>query len=86
MAQDSSHLVWLDLEMTGLDPDTDVIIEIATVITDKHLNILAQGPVLGEAPPEKKGQMGIWRQEERHLHAAAVLDEDRAPCAGEREG
>jgi oligoribonuclease len=46
MAQDISHLVWVDLEMTGLDPDNDVIIEIATVITDNELNILAQGPVL----------------------------------------
>jgi oligoribonuclease len=46
MAQDISHLVWVDLEMTGLDPDNDVIIEIATVITDNDLNILAQGPVL----------------------------------------
>lgn len=46
MAQDLSHLIWIDLEMTGLDPDNDVIIEIATVITDKDLAILAQGPVL----------------------------------------
>lgn len=46
MAQDPSHLIWIDLEMTGLDPDSDLIIEIATIITDKDLNILAQGPVL----------------------------------------
>ncbi|WP_333876328.1 oligoribonuclease [Methylobacter sp.] len=46
MAQDSSHLIWIDLEMTGLDPDNDLIIEIATIVTDKNLNILAQGPVL----------------------------------------
>lgn len=46
MAQDSSHLIWVDLEMTGLDPDNDLIIEIATIITDKDLVILAQGPVL----------------------------------------
>ncbi len=46
MAQDLSHLIWIDLEMTGLDPDNDQIIEIATVITDKNLVILAQGPVL----------------------------------------
>jgi oligoribonuclease len=45
MAQDSSHLIWVDLEMTGLDPDNDLIIEIATIVTDKNLNILAQGPV-----------------------------------------
>ncbi len=40
-----SNLIWIDLEMTGLNPDTDRIIEIATVVTDAHLNILAEGPV-----------------------------------------
>lgn len=40
------NLIWIDLEMTGLNPDTDRIIEIATVVTDAHLNILAEGPVL----------------------------------------
>ena len=39
------NLVWIDLEMTGLDPDTDLIIEIATVVTDRHLAVLAEGPV-----------------------------------------
>lgn len=42
----AGNLVWIDLEMTGLNPDTDRIIEIATVVTDAHLNILAEGPVL----------------------------------------
>jgi oligoribonuclease len=41
----SDHLIWIDLEMTGLRPDSDVIIEIATVVTDKELVILADGPV-----------------------------------------
>lgn len=45
MAQDVDNLIWIDLEMTGLDPDKDLIIEIATVVTDKNLNILAEGPV-----------------------------------------
>ena len=39
------NLVWIDMEMTGLDPDTDRIIEVAAVVTDANLNILAQGPV-----------------------------------------
>src|SRR5574343_1554719 len=46
MAQDANNLIWIDLEMTGLDPDNDLIIEIATVVTDKNLNILAEGPVI----------------------------------------
>lgn len=50
----ASNLVWLDLEMTGLDHNNDVIIEIATIITDKDLNILAEGPNLAIAQPENK--------------------------------
>jgi len=42
----STNLIWIDLEMTGLSPEYDSIIEIATVVTDKHLNELAEGPVL----------------------------------------
>lgn len=42
---DENNLIWIDLEMTGLDPDKDVIIEIATLVTDSKLNILAEGPV-----------------------------------------
>ena len=40
------NLIWIDLEMTGLSPDTDVIIEIATVVTNSQLEVLAEGPVL----------------------------------------
>jgi len=40
------NLAWIDLEMTGLDPGKDLIIEIATVVTDKHLVVLAEGPVI----------------------------------------
>ncbi|MBI1425398.1 MAG: oligoribonuclease [Gammaproteobacteria bacterium] len=46
MPQDSNNLIWIDLEMTGLDTQNDVIIEIATIVTDSQLNILAEGPML----------------------------------------
>jgi len=45
MAVNDTNLIWLDLEMTGLEPKTDVILEMATIVTDSQLNILAEGPV-----------------------------------------
>lgn len=44
--QNPQNLIWIDLEMTGLDPDRDVIIEMATIVTDSELNILEEGPVI----------------------------------------
>ena len=46
MAQDKNNLIWIDMEMTGLNPDTDCIIEVALVVTDSQLNVVAEGPVL----------------------------------------
>jgi oligoribonuclease len=44
--QNPQNLIWIDLEMTGLDPEKDVIIEMATIVTDNELNVLAEGPVI----------------------------------------
>lgn len=52
MAISPNNLIWIDLEMTGLDPQNDRIIEIATVVTDSELNELAQGPVLAIHQPD----------------------------------
>ena len=46
MTQDAQNLVWVDMEMTGLDPDTDRVLEIAILVTDSNLNLLAEGPVI----------------------------------------
>ena len=46
MSANENNLIWIDLEMTGLDPERDRIIEIATLVTDANLNILAEGPTI----------------------------------------
>ncbi|MGY6772730.1 oligoribonuclease [Gallibacterium genomosp. 1] len=63
MQLDKQNLIWIDLEMTGLDPNKDRIIEIATIITDKNLNILAEGPVLAIKQDDKVlAGMNEWCQ------------------------
>jgi len=52
MAQDANNLIWLDMEMTGLEPDTDRIIEVAMVVTDSQLNVLAESPVVAIHQPD----------------------------------
>ncbi len=65
MAQDPQNLIWIDLEMTGLDPQNDVIIEIASVVTDKDLNVLAEGPVLAVHQPEEAlARMDDWNKKQ----------------------
>jgi len=52
MTQSADNLIWIDLEMTGLDPDADFIIEIATVVTDPGLAVLGEGPVIAISQPD----------------------------------
>jgi oligoribonuclease len=57
------NLVWVDMEMTGLDPDTDRIIEVAVVVTDMHLNLLAEGPVFAiHQSDETLDKMDAWNK------------------------
>jgi oligoribonuclease len=53
MKKNSHNLIWIDLEMTGLDTFNDRIIEIATIVTDKDLNIIEEGPVVAIKTPQK---------------------------------
>jgi oligoribonuclease len=67
------YLVWIDCEMTGLDPMENVLLEIATIITDYHLNIIARGPVLAIRQTEKKLQMmDAWNR--RTHRKSGLLD------------
>ena len=57
------NLVWVDLEMTGLEPDTDRIIEVAVVVTDMHLNTIAEGPVFAiHQSDETLDKMDAWNK------------------------
>ncbi|HCR97612.1 MULTISPECIES: oligoribonuclease [Halomonas] len=59
----SDLLVWIDLEMTGLDPDKERIIEVATLVTDADLNVVAEGPVIAVKQPDSLlAQMDDWNQ------------------------
>ncbi len=83
----TDKLVWMDLEMTGLDPATCTIIEIATIVTDGQLNVLEQGPNLAiRQPPELFATMDDWNQRQhtqsglwkRVLDSTISLDEAEA--------
>ena len=71
MSRNDDNLIWVDLEMTGLDPDHDQIIEIASIVTNAELETLAEGPVIAIQQPESLlAQMDDWNREH---HTASGL-------------
>jgi len=74
MSTKDGKLIWVDLEMTGLNPDMDKIVEIATIITDANLNVLAEGPdFVIYQPPEIINNMIAWNKE--HFASSGLLNE-----------
>jgi oligoribonuclease len=72
MSDKSQNLIWIDLEMTGLDTQQDVIIEIATVVTDANLDVLAEGPSLAIFQPEEiLKDMDEWNTKQHHVSGLA---------------
>lgn len=63
MAQNTEHLVWVDMEMTGLNPETDRIIEVAVVVTDKNLDVVAESPSFAVHQPDTMlDAMDAWNK------------------------
>jgi len=73
----SNYLIWIDLEMTGLNPEKHVIVEIATIVTDDQLNIVAEGPEIAITHPENiLAAMEEWSRE--HHQSSGLLDRVKA--------
>lgn len=82
------NLIWIDLEMTGLDPENNRIIEIATIVTDLHLNVLAEGPMLAISQPKiLLDEMDAWntRQHNQSGLVKRVLDSDVSEAQAEQQ-
>jgi len=84
MAADPNNLIWIDMEMTGLQPDSDRVIEIAMLVTDPQLNVLATGPLLVvHQPDEVLDAMDSWN---KSTHAkSGLIDRVRASALSEAE-
>ena len=82
--QNASNLVWVDMEMTGLDPDGDVVIEIATIVTDTDLNTLAEGPVIAvHQSDERLAGMDEWNT--THHTRSGLVDRVKASQYDEQQ-
>ena len=80
------NLIWIDLEMTGLDPDQDVIIEIATIVTDSNLNVLAEGPVFAVKQPDALlDGMDEWNTRQHNQSGLVQRVKDSTISAAEAE-
>ncbi len=86
--KNNQNLIWIDLEMTGLDPEIERIIEIATVVTDAHLNIIAEGPVLAiSQPPSLLDAMDEWNTRQHHKSGLVqrVIDSDISEAQAQQQ-
>ncbi|EJD6410688.1 oligoribonuclease [Providencia rettgeri] len=84
MQKNENNLIWIDLEMTGLDPVRDRIIEIATIVTDSHLNILAEGPVI--AVHQTDEQLALMDEWNVNTHTnSGLVERVRKSTVSERE-
>lgn len=84
MAADANNLIWIDMEMSGLAPDSDRILEMAFIVTDSELNLVAEGPVLVlHQPDEVLAAMDSWN---RSVHAkSGLVDKVKASRLAEAE-
>lgn len=81
---DNHNLVWMDLEMTGLDPEREGILEVATLVTDSELNLIAEGPVLYVQQSEARfDAMDEWNT--THHHESGLIDLVRSQGISDRQ-
>ena len=84
MSKQNTHLIWIDMEMTGLNPELNKIIEIATIVTDAELNILAEGPVLAiHQSDEILSAMDQWNTKQHT--GSGLVERVRASQVSEQE-
>ncbi len=84
MGSYSENLIWMDMEMTGLNPEVERILEIATIVTDSSLNILEEGPVLAVRQSESLlAGMDDWNQKQHT--ASGLIDRVRSTGVTEQE-